>query len=319
MAGPTPNGSDNAKRCRAIYAAMLDNLPDSTKTDIFARGTFKVDADTNWFFETSIARNHTTGRAAPSPLDGSAMRVGADGNYPRMVMPIDSRYFPRALLDRLGYTEADYVSFVDGAGRKFTEVATRSLDRGNRVSDNTNEQYRFVIGANTLMGGWDVDTALNLAQARGSLNYEGYLLQEPRRRCGAARWCAAQGQCAQVQGHHPGGRRQGQPRADADGRRRDGAGPRRRLPQGQGRRQADQHRVFARLAHRRRGFGARHQRQPQRLRGVRRAGPALHQGAGGDRGGALRPLQRLRRQLQPRPTARCAKPSSTCSCPAAPT
>jgi iron complex outermembrane receptor protein len=107
------------------------------------------------------------------------MRVGADGNYPRMVMPIDSRYFPRALLDRLGYTEADYVSFVDGAGRKFTEVATRSLDRGNRVSDNTNEQYRFVIGANTLMGGWDVDTALNLAQARGSLNYEGYLLQEP--------------------------------------------------------------------------------------------------------------------------------------------
>jgi iron complex outermembrane receptor protein len=179
VAGPTPNGSDNAKRCRAIYAAMLDNLPDSTKTDIFARGTFKVDADTNWFFETSIARNHTTGRAAPSPLDGSAMRVGADGNYPRMVMPIDSRYFPRALLDRLGYTEADYVSFVDGAGRKFTEVATRSLDRGNRVSDNTNEQYRFVIGANTLMGGWDVDTALNLAQARGSLNYEGYLLQEP--------------------------------------------------------------------------------------------------------------------------------------------
>ncbi|MBN8505987.1 MAG: TonB-dependent receptor [Burkholderiales bacterium] len=178
VAGPTPNGSDNAKRCRAIYAAMLDNLPDSTKTDIFARGTFKLSPDTSWFFEGSIGRNHTTGRAAPSPLDGTAMKVGADGNYPRMVMPISSRYFPKALLDRLGYTEADYVSLVEN-GVKYTEVATRSLDRGPRVSDNTNEQYRLVVGASTSAAGWDVDTAINYAQARGSLDYEGYLLQEP--------------------------------------------------------------------------------------------------------------------------------------------
>ena len=179
VAGPTPNGSDNAKRCRAIYAAMLDNLPDSTKTDLFARGTFKLDADTQWFFEASAARNHTTGRAAPSPLDGSAMKVQADGNYPRMVMPIDSKYFPLALLNRLGYTEADYVSYVNPQGRKFTEVATRSLDRGNRVSDNTNEQFRLVLGMNGAMAGWDYDAGFNIAQARGSLVYEGYLLQQP--------------------------------------------------------------------------------------------------------------------------------------------
>ncbi len=29
------------------------------------------------------------------------------------------------------------------------------------------------------MSGWDVDAALNIAQARGSLDYEGYLLQDP--------------------------------------------------------------------------------------------------------------------------------------------
>ncbi|WP_164845994.1 TonB-dependent receptor plug domain-containing protein [Inhella crocodyli] len=179
VAGKTPNGVDDAKRCRAIYAAMLDNLPDSTKTDLFARGTFKVDADTSWYTEVSLARNHTTGRAAPSPLDGSAMKVQADGNYPRMVMPIDSKYFPLALLTRLGYTEADYVSYVDPAGRKYTEVATRSLDRGNRVSDNTNEQYRAILGGSTVMGGWDVDAAFTLAQSRGKLDYEGYLAQDP--------------------------------------------------------------------------------------------------------------------------------------------
>jgi len=178
VAGKTPSGEDR-KRCRAIYAAMLDNLPDSTKTDLFARGTFKVDADTSWYTEVSLARNHTTGRAAPSPLDGSAMKVQADGNYPRMVMPIDSKYFPLALLTRLGYTEADYVSYVDGSGRKYTEVATRSLDRGNRVSDNTNEQYRAIVGGSTVMSGWDVDAAFTLAQSRGKLDYEGYLAQDP--------------------------------------------------------------------------------------------------------------------------------------------
>jgi iron complex outermembrane receptor protein len=176
-AGKTPSG-DPVLRCRAVYAAMLDNLPDSTKTDLFARGTFRIDADNQWFVEASAARNHTTGRAAPTPIDGSAMKVGADGNYPNVLMPITSKYFPTALLTRLGYTPADYVSAtINGVG--YTEIAYRSLDRGNRVSDNTNEQYRVVVGATGLFSGWDYDIGLNVAQARGTLNYSGYLLQEP--------------------------------------------------------------------------------------------------------------------------------------------
>jgi iron complex outermembrane recepter protein len=178
VAGKTPNGLFDVKRCRAIYAAMLDNLPDSTKTDLFVRGTFKIDADNQWFVEASAARNHTTGRAAPTPIDGSAMKVGADGNYPNVLMPITSKYFPTALLTRLGYTPADYVSATIG-GVGYTEIGYRSLDRGNRVSDNTNEQYRVVVGATGLFSGWDYDAGLNISQARGTLNYSGYLLQEP--------------------------------------------------------------------------------------------------------------------------------------------
>lgn len=179
VTGKTPNGQD-AKVCRAIYAAMLDNLPDSTKTDLFVRGTFKINADNQWFIEASAARNHTTGRAAPTPIDGSAMKVRADGSYPNVLMPTNSKYFPTALLTRLGYTPADYVSYTDPvSGQGFTEIAYRSLDRGERVSDNTNEQYRVVVGANGLFSGWDYDIGLNLAQARGALNYSGYLLEEP--------------------------------------------------------------------------------------------------------------------------------------------
>jgi iron complex outermembrane receptor protein len=178
LGGKVPNGVDDVKRCRAIYAAMLDNLPDSTKTDLFARGTFRIDGDNQWFIEASAARNHTTGRAAPTPIDGTAMKVKADGSYPNVLMPITSKYFPTALLTRLGYTPADYVSAtIDGVG--YTEIAYRSLDRGNRVSDNTNEQYRVVVGANGLFSGWDYDIGLNVAQARGTLNYSGYLLEEP--------------------------------------------------------------------------------------------------------------------------------------------
>jgi iron complex outermembrane receptor protein len=159
---------------------MLDNLPDSTKTDLFARGTFKIDADNQWFIEASAARNHTTGRAAPTPIDGTAMKVRADGTYPNVLMPTNSKYFPTALLTRLGYTPADYVSFTDPVtGQGYTEIAYRSLDRGNRVSDNTNEQYRVVVGATGLFSGWDYDIGLNVAQARGTLNYSGYLLEEP--------------------------------------------------------------------------------------------------------------------------------------------
>ncbi|MFG6464665.1 TonB-dependent receptor plug domain-containing protein [Roseateles sp. DXS20W] len=174
----TPNGVDNVMRCRAIYAAMLDNLPDSTKTDLFVRGTFRIDADNQWFVEASAARNHTTGRAAPTPIDGSAMKVREDGNYPNVLMPVTSKYFPTALLTRLGYTPADYVTTtIDGVG--YSEIAYRSVDRGNRVSDNNNEQYRVVVGANGLFSGWDYDIGLNIAQARGTLNYSGYLLEEP--------------------------------------------------------------------------------------------------------------------------------------------
>ena len=171
----TPNGSDTVKRCRAIYAALLDNLPDSTKTDVFGRATWALSNEHSLFLEGSFARNHTIGRVAPTPISGDAMKVLPNGNYPNVLMPTSSRYFPIALLTRLGYTAADW----DPDGDGYAEIATRSLDMGNRVNDNTNEQYRVVAGASGLYAGWDYDAGLTFSQARGTLNYSGYLLQDP--------------------------------------------------------------------------------------------------------------------------------------------
>lgn len=172
--GTTPSG-DPLMRCRAVYAALVDNLPDSTKSDLYGRATFRIDNDNQWFIEASAARNATIGRVAATPIDGSAMKVQSDGNYPNVLMPTSSKYFPTALLTRLGFTAADW----DPNGDGYAEIATRSVDVGNRVSDNTNDQFRVVVGANGLFNGWDYDVGLNIAQARGKLVYSGYLLQEP--------------------------------------------------------------------------------------------------------------------------------------------
>ncbi|MBN8486816.1 MAG: TonB-dependent receptor [Burkholderiales bacterium] len=170
-----PNGVDTIKRCRAIYAALVDNLPDSTKTDVFTRGTYALDSSTTLFAEASFARNHTIGRVAPTPISGDAMKVLPNGNYPNVLMPTSSKYFPIALLTRLGFTAADW----DPDGDGFAEIATRSLDVGNRVSDNTNEGMRLVAGVSGQWSAWDYDVGLSLSQARGTLNYSGYLLQDP--------------------------------------------------------------------------------------------------------------------------------------------
>ena len=172
--GPTPSGN-TARYCRAIYAAMLDNLPDSEKTDVYGRGTFALGGGHQLFVEGSISRNATVGRVAPTPLDSGAAKVNPDGTYPPFAMPVTSRYFPATLLTSLGYTAADW----DPDGNGFAEIVTRSLDMGNRISDNTNSQYRFVVGANGQYGSWDYDMGLNLSQARGKLVYDGYLLQAP--------------------------------------------------------------------------------------------------------------------------------------------
>ena len=172
--GPGPAGQD-AQYCRAIYAALLDNLPDSKKSDVYLRSTINLGGGHQLFAEGSVGRNATIGRVAPTPLSADAAKVNPDGTYPPFALPVTSRYFPLATLTGLGFTAADW----DPDGNGFAEISTRSLDVGNRISDNTNEQYRFVIGANGSFGAWDYDMGLNLAQARGKLVYDGYLLQAP--------------------------------------------------------------------------------------------------------------------------------------------
>ncbi|RZL39997.1 MAG: TonB-dependent receptor [Rubrivivax sp.] len=166
----TPNGTAK-KRCRFIYPATQENLPDSTKADAFGRLTIDTGKDSQVFFEASYARNHSIGRVAAVPIDSTAGHVKPDGTYPSFALPISSKYFPTALLTSLGYTPAQF----DTLGGGFTEIAMRAVPVGPRTNDTLNEQTRLVAGASGVFSGWDYDAGLTLSQAKGSLDYFNYI------------------------------------------------------------------------------------------------------------------------------------------------
>ena len=163
-------GGKTQRGCRFIYAATLDNLPDADKMDVFGRVTFALTSEDRLFVEGSYARNHTIGRVAPTPIKYGFGPYHADINdFFHVLMPVTSKYYPRAFMASLGIPEP---------ANGLAEIGLRAVPAGNRVSDNTNEQLRFVAGATGVMFGWDYDGALNVAKASGLLNYSGYIHED---------------------------------------------------------------------------------------------------------------------------------------------
>ncbi len=171
VSGTTPSG-DPRVRCRGIYAAYLDNLPDSHKADVFGRFTANLSSDMQFFAEASFARNHNIGRIAPVPIDQTDTHIRPDGTQPNVLLPLTSRYAPVDLLRRLGYNLND----VGTPG--FLEIAVRSAPAGNRINDNTNDQSRLSTGIKGSLAGWEYDTALTIARAQDNLKVFGYIHEQ---------------------------------------------------------------------------------------------------------------------------------------------
>jgi iron complex outermembrane recepter protein len=171
VSGKTPSGAQRI-RCRGIYAAYLDNLPDNHKGDIFGRFTWNLNPATQFFFDATYAKNHNIGRIAPVPIDQTAAHIRPDGTQPNILLPLTSRYAPIALINRLGYSTAD----VGTPG--FLEIAVRSAPAGNRINDVTAEQQRVSGGFKGTFGGWDYDAALTYAEAKNKLAVTGYIQEQ---------------------------------------------------------------------------------------------------------------------------------------------
>jgi iron complex outermembrane receptor protein len=167
-AGTTPSG-DPRDRCRGLFPAYLDNLPDQRKSDLFGRFTYELANNHQFFAEGSFARNHSIGRIAPVPIDSSIARIKPDGTQDPFLLPLTSRYAPVALINRLGYDVAD-VAFPG-----FLDIIYRAAPAGNRINDTQNDQTRLSTGLKGLAAGWDYNTALTYALAKDYLVYTGYV------------------------------------------------------------------------------------------------------------------------------------------------
>jgi iron complex outermembrane recepter protein len=167
--GPGPAGID-LKRCRGLFPAYLDNLPDQHKADIFGRFTYEFSKDHQLFAELAFARNHTIGRIAPVPIDSSIARIKPDGTQDPFLMPITSRYAPLALISQLGFDPV-----ADAAFPGFLDIIYRAAPAGNRVNDNENMQKRLSAGMKGVVAGWDYNTAFTFARAEDNLTYTGYV------------------------------------------------------------------------------------------------------------------------------------------------
>ncbi|HET7729039.1 MAG TPA: TonB-dependent receptor, partial [Usitatibacter sp.] len=166
--GTTPSGTPR-DRCRGLFPAYLDNLPDQRKSDIFGRFTYELANDHQFFAEGAFARNHSIGRIAPVPIDSSIARIKPDGTQDPFLLPLTSRYAPVALINRLGYNVAD-VAFPG-----FLDIIYRAAPAGNRINDTQNDQTRLSTGLKGLAAGWDYNTALTYALAKDYLVYTGYV------------------------------------------------------------------------------------------------------------------------------------------------
>lgn len=170
--GPASPSGRPLLRCRGLFPAYLDNLPDQRKTDVFGRFTYEISKDHQYFAEASFARNHTIGRIAPVPIDSSIARIRPDGTQDPFLMPITSRYAPLALIRALGFDPAA------GAFPGFLDIIYRAAPAGNRINDNTNDQQRFSTGLKGLLAGWDYNTALTYSLAKDNLVYTGYVHED---------------------------------------------------------------------------------------------------------------------------------------------
>ena len=164
----TPSGRTRI-RCRGLFPAYLDNLPDQHKADAFGRFTYELSANQQVFAEASFARNHGIGRIAPVPIDSSIGHIKPDGTQDPFLMPLTSRYAPIALINQLGYSTAD-VAFPG-----FLDIIYRAAPAGNRINDNTNEQKRLSTGMTGVIAGWDYNAAVTIARAEDFLFYTGYV------------------------------------------------------------------------------------------------------------------------------------------------
>jgi iron complex outermembrane recepter protein len=151
-----PTTGSSARQCRYDFASQIETIPETEKTNIVGRATWRINADHEAFLEGGYFNGKYTYRISPTPV------IGFDGNP---FLPTTSPYFPAA-----------FISSVGGDPTKPVEFLWRMKEFGPRTSEATNDFYRAVAGLQgTIFKNWDYAAAFNWTENEQSeSNPSGY-------------------------------------------------------------------------------------------------------------------------------------------------
>jgi len=173
---------DSRGGCVWDQTQFRDLAPEEKYVNLFTRATFAFGDSSEAYVEMGYSKKQTRFQNTPSNISGSWGYPGG---------PVNANSGPGAVMLGPDHPDNPYDEAV--------RVRYSAFDVGPRVTNNTNEFFRFLAGVKGTWGDWDYDTAYlhsstNLVNKRdGFLRYSAVrcVLEDPN--CAAGVWNIGQG------------------------------------------------------------------------------------------------------------------------------
>jgi iron complex outermembrane receptor protein len=150
--------------CRQDYTRLIDDLPSSEQTAVFAKGTMKLGENHLATVELLHSENLVNSRTAPPPQTG-------------LVLPNTSKYYPG---------NSGGVPAQPGLSGDPLSVNWRPLEAGQRAIDSKGVADRVVLGLEGVVADWDYKTGLTYSVSKSSEDFVGGYVKDSSFAAGVA-------------------------------------------------------------------------------------------------------------------------------------
>lgn len=146
--------------CGYDFTSTIDIVPSSERTDILARATFQLDADTQLFAEATYAQDRFVYRDSPTSIF-----QGAGASSQPVLYPATGPYYPAAFAAANGISGDLHVRF-------------RSEELGPQTSGTDGTALRIAAGAEGIVRWWRYGSAITYSENRQTDRFiSGYVSQ----------------------------------------------------------------------------------------------------------------------------------------------
>jgi iron complex outermembrane receptor protein len=157
--------NDAGKACRFDYASVIDIIPESSRDNIFLRGTVQLPGNHKLSSEYAASSGKYRFGISPSPIS-EATTLNGDP----VLLPASSAFYPTAWLQ---------TNFPTVVGQPLN-LYYRGVETGPRTNEVKTDQSRFVIDLQGEIAGWDYSAGYMSAQSKATESYVGGYMSEAR-------------------------------------------------------------------------------------------------------------------------------------------